>query len=185
MSKQVEHGPVCIGCGVPFAPAHQRKPWPQRCTACRRKVDAKRRRTPPRAHVCRQCGQTFAWSKPGPRPTLCPTCKESVGSNGAAYVIERKRHWHVSKTYGISRAQADDLMARQRGKCAVCGKTPDEVGSFHVDHDHSCCSGSRACGKCVRGLVCRTCNQAMGLLHDDVRTIERLISYLRLNSKRR
>lgn len=35
------------------------------------------------------------------------------------------------------------------------------VYNFAIDHDHRCCPGERSCGQCVRGIVCRACNNAM------------------------
>lgn len=139
----------------------------------------------PRICTCRECNQTFEWRKPGPTPVLCPDCRAAHGANGSRYVMDRKHRWHVSKTYGISPDTVDRLMARQRGVCAVCRQPPDNGERLHVDHDHSCCVGSRSCGECVRGLVCRTCNQAMGLLNDDTERIERLIKYLRQRKRGR
>src|SRR4029077_2130187 len=31
-----------------------------------------------------------------------------------------------------------------------------------VDHDHNCCPGAHSCGKCIRGILCGTCNSALG-----------------------
>jgi hypothetical protein len=47
-------------------------------------------------------------------------------------------------------------------ECAVCDCS--ERRRLNVDHDHRCCPGDQSCGKCVRGLLCRTCNRIEGLL---------------------
>jgi hypothetical protein len=48
-----------------------------------------------------------------------------------------------------------------------------------VDHDHMCCPVDRySCGKCVRGLLCRTCNMALGLLYESSETARSLAAYL-------
>lgn len=53
--------------------------------------------------------------------------------------------------------------------CASCGA--DIGGRYasgkvraYVDHDHACCAGSRSCGKCVRGIVCVSCNTLDSLI---------------------
>jgi hypothetical protein len=48
-----------------------------------------------------------------------------------------------------------------------------------VDHDHQCCPVDRySCGKCVRGLICRTCNMAAGLVYESSETARSLAAYL-------
>lgn len=48
-----------------------------------------------------------------------------------------------------------------------------------VDHDHNCCPGTvSACGRCVRGLICVTCNAAIGLLRDSPATARSAAAYL-------
>lgn len=57
------------------------------------------------------------------------------------------------------------VLARQgsvKPDCAVCSL--NDRRCLCVDHDHRCCPGDRSCGKCVRGLLCRTCNRIEGLL---------------------
>ena len=64
---------------------------------------------------------------------------------------------HARTRYGLSRADIEAMREKQEGKCLLCGRTPKVP--LHVDHCH-------ATGK-VRGLLCGTCNQAIGLLRDD------------------
>ena len=48
------------------------------------------------------------------------------------------------------------------GLCRICGDPGTDI-----DHDHACCPGRKACGRCVRGLVCRDCNRGLGGFNDD------------------
>ncbi len=63
----------------------------------------------------------------------------------------------------------DMLSARQGGACAICRRQPAEA--LCVDHCH-------ATGK-VRGLLCRTCNSAIGFLRDDEALVAAALAYLR------
>lgn len=44
--------------------------------------------------------------------------------------------------------------------CAVCG----DSSKPQIDHDHNCCPGARSCGKCVRDILCISCNTLIGKL---------------------
>lgn len=57
---------------------------------------------------------------------------------------------------------------------ALCGETEN----LHLDHDHACCPGSKSCGGCVRGWLCRRCNTVLGLVGDSPETLQGLVSYL-------
>ena len=76
------------------------------------------------------------------------------------------RNYHHKRRYGITAAEADEMLAAQGGVCAVCRRADPE----HVDHDH-------VTGK-VRGMLCFNCNQALGNARDDVRVLQQLIRYL-------
>ena len=70
--------------------------------------------------------------------------------------------------YGISLEQYDELLAKQKGVCAVCFRGNSPRKWLDVDHDH-------VTGK-VRGLLCTPCNRSLG--HFDKR-IPKLLEYLR------
>jgi hypothetical protein len=80
----------------------------------------------------------------------------------------------LRKDYGISLVEYEKLLAEQGGQCAVCHGTKTRNGyRFAVDHDH-------VSGK-VRGLLCDTCNRAIGLLKDDPAVLRAAASYLERN----
>ena len=83
-----------------------------------------------------------------------------------------KREQHLKRRYGISLQEYTDMIESQGNCCATCGAT--EPGgrwkSFAVDHDHKT-------GK-VRGLLCKSCNIALGEVDDNLTTLKRMIEYL-------
>lgn len=78
--------------------------------------------------------------------------------------------------YNLTPDKFDSMVIAQLGRCAnaLCDEPLD-----HVDHDHSCCSGERSCGECVRGLLCRRCNLTLGNANDDAERLLGLVGYLR------
>lgn len=89
----------------------------------------------------------------------------------------------LRSTYGISQKDYDNLLDKQNGVCAICKKaetkrTKGTLCRLSVDHDHSCCSGRKSCGKCVAGLLCSKCNRILGLLKDNPETIKNLLEYV-------
>ena len=85
----------------------------------------------------------------------------------------RARVWK----YGVTPAQLGEMLDAQRGLCAGCSE-PIAGDTLHVDHDHSCCPGQRTCGDCVRGLLCKRCNFALGWIKDDPAVLRALADYL-------
>jgi len=75
------------------------------------------------------------------------------------------------KLYGLTLDDYNKLFSDQKGCCLICKKhQSDLVKKLGVDHDH-------ATGK-IRGLLCSSCNAAIGLLEDDIALLQRAISYL-------
>lgn len=92
----------------------------------------------------------------------------------------RVREAYLLRTYGLSADRFDALLSSQGGGCAVCGSTEaGGKGSFHTDHDHSCCPGRKSCGKCVRGLLCGPCNRLIGFVEKYLQDPDPIDNYLR------
>ena len=86
--------------------------------------------------------------------------------HGRHYNPAVARKWCLANKlarYGLTQERFDRLLEAQQYACAMC-KTPFEEGQpIFIDHDHACCPGEKtSCGKCVRGLLCLSCNTSLG-----------------------
>lgn len=79
--------------------------------------------------------------------------------------------------YNLTIEDYDRMLAEQNSTCPGCGTQPNGK-NFSVDHDHSCCSGSKSCGTCIRGLLCNSCNLTIGNAQDSPETLRQLATYL-------
>lgn len=59
--------------------------------------------------------------------------------------------------------------------CEACGSPASPP---HVDHDHACCPGNYSCGGCLRGVLCPSCNIALGWLERRNKRSDQLEQYL-------
>lgn len=97
---------------------------------------------------------------------------------------KQKRKDYLKRTYGIEESTYIKMLNSSGGGCFICGKTKENNGGRYlsVDHDHSCCNGPRSCGKCVRGILCDTCNRAVGLLQDNPENAMAVAVYIKNNA---
>lgn len=101
----------------------------------------------------------------------CKPCR-----NQASKSISRKEYWDRwgrNKRYGLRRGQYEAMVAEQGGRCAICLVFPSgdtKSDTLHVDHCHRT-------GR-LRGLLCGSCNRAVGLFGDSERVLEAAIRYL-------
>lgn len=80
---------------------------------------------------------------------------------------------------GLTVEKYFEIVKLQNNCCYICKKS--QKGSkrrLAIDHDHNCCPGAIACGKCFRGLLCTKCNTAIGHVNDDVEILRAMITYL-------
>jgi hypothetical protein len=84
--------------------------------------------------------------------------------------------------HGMSEDDYWRLFDAQGGACAICGR---EDVRLVIDHDHGCCPAGnvvaprwRNCGKCVRGLLCYSCNHLLGALETSAPLVGRALDFL-------
>ena len=86
----------------------------------------------------------------------------------------RRKEW-LKKLYGLSERQYQKILIAQNGVCSVCGlpethTCKGKVIKLAVDHCHKTNK--------VRGLLCKKCNVALGLLGDNLDVLASASSYL-------
>jgi Recombination endonuclease VII len=77
-----------------------------------------------------------------------------------------RRRWRSKQRltrYGLTRQTFDRLLEVQGYACAMGGEPFTKDSVICIDHDHACCPKEKSsCGSCVRGLLCLSCNTALG-----------------------
>lgn len=137
------------------------------CTRCKEskaedQFGSESRKTNGKNSWCKPCSNTASRSSRAKKPHLTETY------NRRAFRTERfGLPWREMK------ALYDVQYTKQDGKCAICGTT--EYGKnrnrFAFDHDHQ--TGE------LRGLLCNSCNYALGQFKDDRSRLESAVRYLR------
>lgn len=121
----------------------------------------------------------------------CNTClvfKEESEFNGNKNLVDGldhkcracKRVYHQTlrwTKHGIDKEFFDKMLEDQNYRCAIC-EEQFEDGSQNVDHDHTHCSGSYGCIKCVRAILCNSCNWGIGQFRDNIANIRKAADYL-------
>jgi hypothetical protein len=87
-----------------------------------------------------------------------------------------KKH-DLKRYYKLTPEQYEIMWEAQGRKCAACGSTDPgrKTGHWCIDHCHDT--------KLVRGIVCNSCNMAMGQVKDSIERLQQLIDYLRLQKQ--
>jgi hypothetical protein len=77
-----------------------------------------------------------------------------------------ERRKGVKTLYNLTPEQHDSFLRKQNFTCPITS-LPVNIFST-IDHDHSCCSGRRSCGKCVRGIIYGKVNSALGAFSNPI-----------------
>jgi hypothetical protein len=101
----------------------------------------------------------------------------NVEKNRAYHAAWREKHPQAQvrglellrlREYGVTRERFEAMVARQDGRCALCGEVPK--GALHVDHCHAT--------SVVRDLLCGTCNRGLGMFRDNPLLLTKAAWYL-------
>lgn len=140
--------------------------------------------------------ETYPRSTTSKTERQCKDCRSSgistkrrapyPGPRCATHHRERKRRvreraWerHIWEFYRLTPEKYNNIYAAQGGRCYICQRARGTgKKKLSVDHDHSCCPGPKSCGKCVRGLLCTTCNRFIGHLRDCPKAFIRASEYV-------
>ncbi|WP_422097507.1 endonuclease VII domain-containing protein [Variovorax sp.] len=97
--------------------------------------------------------------------------RENYASNKAAYRA-RQRRQRVAR-YGLTPEQLTAILQRQEHQCPICQRFLSEATVPSIDHCHVTNS--------VRGVLCRRCNSALGMLEESPSNVERALEYLSMS----
>ena len=105
----------------------------------------------------------------------CKKCLQAKRRARLKYNPEKRKHRALRDNFGIGLDEYKQMLLKQRGVCAICGKpeTATYKGKLRylsVDHNHS--TGT------IRGLLCNDCNVALGWFHEDIEVLKKAINYL-------
>jgi len=142
-----------------------------------------------KSRICFECGMQ---EKEG-RNARCKDClnkyrsetrdKEKVNARQREYYhrigFKHRRKYSVKSRYKLTEEQYFALINEHDNRCGICKKYQSELTKvLSIDHDHSCCPSAFSCGKCVRGLLCSSCNLSLGGFNDDINMLQLAIEYL-------
>jgi hypothetical protein len=195
---------ICPGCEVAFIPEHGHQDW---CSAqCRGRTRQREYRAqnaqPAEARQCRNCQERFTPAKPNsqycsqqcqhsahlrkrrdaeyqPTPITCQHCGQPVPYKSRrrrycsddCYKTVARLRWTRWRVKGID----PDTHGFDDQCCGLCGTAGIPLV---IDHDHACCPNGNSCGDCVRGLLCRPCNGALGMFREDPILLRRAADYV-------
>jgi hypothetical protein len=143
------------------AAEYHRRRQEARGKTVREKVDV-----PDGQKFCRTCGEV----KPHGEWHRNATASDGLSTRCKTCRAAQSRQDHLRRQYGITEAERDELIASQGGVCCIClAALP-----AHVDHCHET-------GR-VRGVLCFSCNAALGQFKDRPDVIRRAATYVEGNA---
>ena len=137
--------------------------------------------------ICKLCSGTDINSLGKCRPCWAAYMREynikhpeKMKQRNKDYKLNKPRNYKNSQlkvSFNITIEQYENLLHKQNFMCAICNKAESvidnrtkKVRNLAVDHCHETNQ--------IRGLLCQKCNQALGLLGDNIVNFTSAIKYL-------
>jgi Recombination endonuclease VII len=126
--------------------------------------------------ICNKCGVEKPISEYYKGHKRCKECYSKDYKDKKPSFLDKKDYM-LKYTYGqnFGLNEYNNLLEKQNTVCAIClnpntnGRS--DTNNLYVDHDHKT-------GK-VRGLLCSNCNRSLGLVGDNIQTLQSMIEYLK------
>ena len=133
--------------------------------------------------VCRVCGKEknlvdeyyLSRKNPGLASSYSYECKDCTVKRTTEYNKKNAygvRSRYLRRNYGIGLEDYERMIDDQNHCCAIC-KTTEAGGKFNkrfmIDKDSS---------GVVRGLICKSCNDALKSVGDNIHTLQSMVRYL-------
>jgi hypothetical protein len=120
---------------------------------------------------CITCHQSKELTNFYGKSSECKTCaktrtKKWKSNNREKYLHQRRKKWTEEK-YNLTSEEFDFIFQKQNGSCAICHTKNIKLC---VDHNHNTNKN--------RGLLCKKCNCAIGLLQENPLFLQSAIDYL-------
>lgn len=88
---------------------------------------------------------------------------------------ERRKDTQLRYDHGVGLEYLNQHLINQNFKCAICECVLDKSSkntSPHIDHDHDHTTDQK------RGVLCHSCNSALGLFKDSIEILGKAVGYL-------
>ena len=146
------------------------------CAACRREK-VRIWRTSNKARAAEIHKRSYLRNPEAARKRANEWYKKNHARQKAYMADRRKTHAEqiagskLKSAFGITLTDYNAMLEKQNHQCAICGKSPEQNKKrLAVDHCHTTNK--------IRGLLCSTCNKAIGLFSDNIPQLQSAIQYL-------
>ena len=133
------------------------------------------------AYMCKSCRKRYE-TQERDKKQWAKYVKGWRGKQGQDFFEKEKivnRNNKIRRKYNITQDQYEAMSAEQDNVCLICGRTEwgtckGTIVRLAIDHDHN--TGT------VRGLLCRRCNTAIGLMEEDIGLLMSMIEYIEIGT---
>jgi|688.fasta_scaffold316902_2 hypothetical protein len=162
---------------------------------CNNKIQKQKQKSIIEPRECKTCNKLFTPKKGKNTKYCCALCghKKWLSVNKDEFSEYRKEVYKKKKeknpellrdearfrmtkrVYGLTKEQYYIMLSNQNNRCKICNKILDPASKFtHIDHCHQTSK--------VRGILCGSCNNGLGMFKDNIQNLYSAINYLQQNA---